>query len=188
MDYNSLSDDQLIEYLSLGNVMAYTEVYNRYFDVLYMHTRHKLTEPDDAKDVIQEAFTQLWNKRDGLMAINNLKAYLYVSVRNGILNTIARKKHEQKYKKTLPPFISNVHAITDHRIREKQLISLIDEQIAQLPEKMRILFEMSRKQTLSHKEIGIQMNISELTVKKQVANAVKILRKKLGESFVLIVL
>lgn len=187
LDYNSLPDDQLIKHLSGGDTMAYTVIYNRYFEVLYIHTRHKLAEPDDAKDIIQEVFTHLWNKREGLTTIINLKAYLYTSVRNRILNAIAHKKYEQRYIDSLPVFINNGHSVTDHLVREKQLVSLIDEQIARLPEKMRILFEMSRKQKLSHKEIGAQLNISELTVKKQVANAVKILRKKLGVSLLLVV-
>nr|WP_199079735.1 RNA polymerase sigma-70 factor [Pedobacter sp. ASV19] len=187
LDYDSLPDDRLTKLLSQGDPLAYTMVYNRYFEILYVHTRHKLTEPDDAKDIIQEVFTQLWNKRYSLETITNLKAYLYASVRNGVLNAIAHKKYEQKYIDSLPAFLNNAYSVTDHLVREKQLISLIDEQIALLPEKMRILFEMSRKQKLSHKEIGAQMNISELTVKKQVANAVKILRKKLGMSFLLVI-
>jgi len=185
LDYNSLPDDRLTELLSQGDTLAYTAVYNRYFEVLYGHARHKLTEPDDAKDIIQEVFTHLWNKRDNLGLMTNLKAYLYASVRNRILNAIAHKRYEHLYRDSLPAFLNNGYSVTDHLVRERQLTALIDEQIALLPEKMRILFELSRKQRLSHKEIGHQQNISELTVKKQVANAVKILRKKLGNSFLL---
>jgi len=187
LDYNTLPDNQLIKLLSQGDTAAYTIVYNRYFEVLYIHARHKLAEPDDAKDIIQEVFTHLWNKRCSLEVITNLKAYLYTSVRNRILNAIAHKKYAQKYIDSLPGFLNNGYSVTDHLIRERQLVNLIDEQIALLPEKMRILFEMSRKQKLSHKEIVAQLNISELTVKKQVANAVKILRKKLAMSLFLIV-
>ncbi|MNL67317.1 RNA polymerase sigma factor [compost metagenome] len=60
------------------------------------------------------------------------------------------------------------------------MTAMIEKEIAALPQKMREVFELSRKQNLSHKEIAEQLGISEQTVSKQVTNALKILKTKLG--------
>ena len=81
---------------------------------------------------------------------------------------------------TYKGFLESNYSVTDHRIREKQLTELINKGIADLPDKMREIFELSRKNSLSHKQIAAQLNLSEQTVKKQVNNALRILRTKLG--------
>jgi len=62
------------------------------------------------------------------------------------------------------------------------LADLIEKEIQALPSKMRQIFELSRKQYLSYKEIAEQLEISEHTVKSQVSNALRILKLKLGVS------
>ncbi|MNY46224.1 RNA polymerase sigma factor [compost metagenome] len=69
--------------------------------------------------------------------------------------------------------------ITDNQLREKELIAVIEKEVSLLPTKMREMFEMSRNEGLSHKEIAEKLGVSDLTVKKQVSNAVKILKGKL---------
>ncbi len=59
-------------------------------------------------------------------------------------------------------------------------MAIIEKEIGALPPKMREVFELSRKENLSHKEIAEKLNLSEKTVKKQVNNSLKILRSKLG--------
>ena len=71
-------------------------------------------------------------------------------------------------------------ADTDHLIREKQLKAYIEKEIQALPPKMRAIFEMSRKEHLSYKEIAAITNTSENNVSTQVNNALRILRAKLG--------
>ena len=97
-----------------------------------------------------------------------------------ILDLIAHQQVESKYMSSLQDFMTQGVCITDHSIREKQLAALIEKGISDLPPKMKEVFELSRKHKLSHKEIAEKLNLSEQTVKKQVNNALKILRVKLG--------
>jgi RNA polymerase sigma-70 factor (family 1) len=180
MEYSTLSDADLIILLKSDDAMAYTVIYNRYFDSLYLHACNKLKDKEEAQDVIHELFTHLWNKRNELLIKSNLSSYLYISVRNRILDLISHQQVESKYVNSLQNFINEGHCITDHLIREKQLANLIEKGISNLPTKMREVFELSRKEKLSHKEIAAQLNLSEQTVKKQINNALKILRIKLG--------
>lgn len=178
--YSSYSDAELTLLLGTGDKEAYAEIYNRYHTVLYLHACRKLQDREDARDVVQELFTRLWFKRGDLQATTNLPAYLYVSVRNRIFDLLARKKTASEYLTSLQSFIDQGDYLPDRLVREKELGRLIEGEIASLPPKMRRIFELSRKEHLTHRQIAGQLNLSEQTVKKQVANALKILRIKLG--------
>jgi len=104
---------------------------------------------------------------------------LYSAVRNRIFNIIWHKKFENRYVASLQRIIDAGVMMTDEVVREKELAALIEREIEQLPEKMREVFRLSRKEHLSYKEIAEELKIGESTVKKQVSNALKILRLKL---------
>lgn len=183
----AFSDHELSELLKKGDANAYTLIYNRYFGQLYLHALKRLQDEDEARDVIHELFATLWSKRETLVVRTSLSAYLYTAIRNRIMDVIAHQQVENRYVVSLQRFIGEGYCVTDHKIRERQLADLIEKSIAQLPPKMREVFELSRKHALSHKEIAQQLNLSEQTVRKQVNNALKILRARLGTMLFLII-
>lgn len=179
-DYNNFTDQELIILLKNGNHSAYTEIYHRYKQLLYTHAYQRLRNEQEVDDIIHELFTALWIKRETLVFKTNLAGYLYTAVRNRILDYIAHQKVQSNYISSFATFIKQSENITDFLLREKQLKVLIDKEIAALPTKMREVFELSRKENLSHEEISIRLGITKKTVKSQVNNALKILRTKLS--------
>ncbi|TCD03945.1 RNA polymerase sigma factor [Pedobacter psychroterrae] len=179
-DYGFLTDAELVDLLESGDRSAFSEIYNRYKFVLHNHAWNKVRNKEEAQDTIQEVFTMLWLKRESISIGNNLPGYLYSCVRNHILNVIVRKDVQNKYISSIQQFSESAPVVTDHRVRESMLKALIDKEIAGLPPRMREVFELSRNQHLSHKEIAAIMGTTEQTVKKQVTKALKILRTKLG--------
>ena len=101
-------------------------------------------------------------------------------MRNKIYNLLSHKQVESEYIVSLQHFLNKEYAVTDFLIREKQLQEIIDKEMAALPPRMRQVFELSRKQYLSHKEIAEELNIAESTVTDQVKKALKILKPKIG--------
>jgi len=180
MPLNAVSDHDLISLFQKGNEDAYIEIYNRYKWLLHAHAYKKLGDRDAANDVVQDLFTSLWLKRHDVFITTTLSAYLYTAVRNRVLNIIEHRTIESKHIDSLLEYANRYVAATDHLVREKQLIEIIEKEIAGLPPKMREVFELSRKSHLTHREIAEQLDISEETVKKQVKNALKILRIRLG--------
>ncbi len=178
--YNSLSDMELLDLVKSDNEVAFAEIYDRYFGVLYLHAYHRLRDKDEAKDLVQELFVYLWSKRALLEPKTNFSNYLYTWVRNRVLNAIAHKHVEEKYRSALATQVDVAEAFTDHRVRERQLAAIIEREIHALPPKMREVFELSRKYNLSYKEIGDKLNLTEQSVRSHVKNALKILRIKLG--------
>lgn len=179
--YKGLPDKELYQLLQAGDHAAFTAIYDRYFPLLYQHAYKKLEDKDQAKDVVQEVFTTLWFKHELNLQIKDLAAYLYTATRNKIFDLFAHEKVIGKYLDSLDNFYQTHYPVaTDHKIREKQLQEYIDKQIAQLPKKMRQIFELSRKEQLSYQEIAEQLDISENNVSKQVNNALRLIKTKLG--------
>lgn len=176
-----LRDRHLLSLVSRGDESAFSILFHRYNRQLYAHAYHKLRDAEEAKDVVQEVFINFWNiaQRQPLIA-ENLSSYLQTAVRNKILDTLAKKKSASTYLASLQDYIDQAEVRADHPIRERQMQDLIDTAILALPNRMRAVFELSRKQHLSHKEIAQQLNISDQTVTDQIKKALRILRVKLG--------
>lgn len=180
MVYADISDIDLVQLISHDDRTAYTELYRRYTMLLLNHAYTRVHCRDQAKDVVQEVFVNLWDKRKELIINKNVSAFLYKSVRNIILNQIAHQQVSDKYISSIEDFALKNEAMADHLIREKQYAQLIQEEIGKLTPKMREVFELSRTEYLSHKEIALRLNISEQTVSKHISNALRTLRNRLG--------
>lgn len=179
-DFSTLSDLELASLVMSGDEDAYAEIYKRYNVLLYLYAYKKLKDKEAAKDLVQEVFLSLWNKRKTYTLNTSVAGYLYRSVRNKAFDIFAHREIEQRYIDSLSDYLDREHSLTDHLIREKEIQAIVDREIALLPAKMRQVFELSRKQYLSHKEIAAELNISEDAVSKQIKRALKILKGRLG--------
>lgn len=179
--YQSLSENELIQLLKESDHAAYTEIYDRYFYLLYHHAYKKILDGEQAKDIVQDLFANLWLKRSFDLPGTNLAGYLFTAVRNKIFDLFARQKVAARYLQSLGDYIASHPSIsTDHRVRENELNAYIEKQIEALPPKMKLIFELSRKENLTHKEIAEKLDTNTNNVSKQLNTALKVLKTKLG--------
>jgi len=174
-----LANEELISQLRDGDREAFAEIYQRYWTVMYMHALKMLKSEDDARDVVQEIFTSLWLKSKSINPDVNLAGYLFISTKNKVLDLIAQKKVRLDYLGSLTAFAEAYSNQTLACIEEKELMEALQKEIEQLPAKMKQIFEMRVNRHLTYKEIADELNISDKTVKKQISNAIKIIRPKL---------
>lgn len=177
-NYKTLTDSDLCSLLNEGDKKAYTEIYIRYFQLMYIHALDRVRSKDDAKDLIQTLFGYIWQYHLTTKP-TNLQAYLYTSTKHAVLNFISRQKMGAAYLDSLHPYLKAGECLTDHKVRESMLSDIINAEIERLPSKMRKVFLLSRKQFLSYRDIAMQLGISEETVRTQVKNALRILKVRL---------
>lgn len=187
-NYSGQTNQELMDLVRQHDERAFTEIYNRYKGVLFLHAYRMLENTEEAKDIIQDLFAALWSRRTEILLTGSLSSYLYAAVKNRILDQMAREKNRDRYVDSLAGFMEEGEYITDHQLRENELSRLIEKEVALLPPKMRQVFELSRHHHLSHKEIAAEMNLSDKTVKKQISNALIILRKKIDVAFTLLIM
>lgn len=178
--YNSLKDSELLGLLRSGNEKAFAEIYERYWGLMFHHVLKMTGDKDETKDLVQELFTNLWLNAEQIESGTNIAAYLYVSARNKVLNLIRHDKVKNNYLSSLSNFANHHQNSILEQLSAKDLSIAIDREIQNLPCKMREIFELSRKKFRTHKEIAEELQISDKTVKKQINNAIKILRLRLN--------
>ena len=177
-NYRSLTDNELFGLIQSGDKYAFEEIYERFNGLLYIYACKLVSDREDARDIVQEIFVYLWSNPN-IKNKSQLSAYLYTAVRYKVFDWLDKNKSKSNYLLSLENFIEQGNCITDDYIREREFASIIEKEVSLLPPKMRQIFEMSRQQHLSQKEIAELLHLSDKTVKKQMSNALKVLRLKL---------
>lgn len=184
----SFSDAALLPLIAAGDHSAFAVLYERHWTLLYSHCLRMLKDEEEAKDVVQELFISFWAKAAELDVHTNVPGYLYTAARHRVLNVLRKRQNGDDLINRFALFAEQHSGNVLDQITEKELSLEIDREIQQLPPKMREVFEFSRREHLTHRQIGDKLGISDQTVKKQVANAIKILRLKLASPIVLAII
>lgn len=171
-------DKNLLQLLRDDSKFAFDQIYSRYWEALFLYVVKVVSDSDDAKDIVQEVFVSLWNRRFELGEIRSLKAYLFTSARYQGLSFINNKFTKQKYLNSLATVFSEESDLLNEQLDAGELNRLIDVEISNLPSKMREVFILSRRDNLSYKQISEKLDISDKTVKKQINNVLKQFRLK----------
>jgi len=173
-----MSDNDLLTLFKKGDHTAFKLIYERYWQLLYISACKILKDEDEAKDIVQEVFVSFLNKGGDMEISVAVSSYLYSAVRYKVFDFISRKKVRQNHLDSLEDYMSAGDFSTDRALIEKEINAEMEKEIQNLPQKMKEVFELSRKAELSHREIADALNISDKTVKKQISNALKLLKPK----------
>ncbi len=173
------TEAELVALLKRGDEGAFTAIYHQHWAVVYNQVYRVLRDAEESRDVIQEVFGNLWNGRERLADHTNIGAFLYVQARNCVFNIIAKQRVRSDYIASIGHYMEQADAGAVDLLEEQELLARVEQAIAQLPPRMREIFELSRKEDLSHREIAEKLGLSEQTVKKQVQNALKIIKPRL---------
>ncbi|MBB5440067.1 RNA polymerase sigma-70 factor (ECF subfamily) [Pedobacter sp. AK017] len=182
--YSTYTDLELTALLKAKDRAAFEETFIRYEPLLLNFTYKKINNRDEAKDILQDIFVQLWNNLDGLN-ISSLSSYLYTAALNKIRDRYKHQVIHDEHIGKLQQLIDGAAAGADYLIREKDITLLIEKEIAALPEKMREVFLLRKNAFLSNKEIAEKLGIAEQTVETHMKRALKTLKNRLGPAVVL---
>lgn len=172
---------ELIIALKRGNEKAFNTIYKHYWRQVYNFCRLYLTNTEEAEEVVQDVFVRLWQSRDLLREEENFKGLLFIISRNLVFNQSRKSFNQDFYTLSMLEALENMPEETAYGIEEeleaKDLSAYIDLLIAELPPQRQRIFNLSRKEQKSYKEIADLMHLSEKTVEHQVSEALKFLRK-----------
>lgn len=172
--------------LQINNQREFQEIYHQYFNGLANYAYAVLKDRDAAKDVVQDVFLDVWNKRETLSIKTSLEAYLVRAVKFKSIDFIRKDKTKQQYVANMTPYsvplTEENEEDDEQKLNRKKQLSYA---IAQLPTKCRQVFLLSRLSGYTYKEIAEEMNISPKTVENQISRALKLLRQKLSDLMVL---
>ncbi|TDQ06202.1 RNA polymerase sigma-70 factor [Pedobacter metabolipauper] len=161
---------------------AFDEIYRRHWKTLYQSAFNILKDKEPCLDIVQEVFVLLWKNHGNLTEVLSFKAYLLAAVKYRIANYIRHKKVRQDFFDEVQRF-KPAPAFLDTTLEVKELKAAIYTFTQNLPERSRMIFQMSRNEHMTNKQIAEELGISEKTVENQITIALRKLRGQLGNNF-----
>lgn len=169
--------------------MDFSELYLTYYSKLVRFAKEFVILEEDAENITQDVFTDLWAKRDSMDRIENMNAYLFRLIKNRCLDHLKHKMFEQKYIEFVQTSfeiemslkLQSLDRFDVSDISEgNETEILVRNAINSLPRKCRDIFLLSRVEGLKYREISERLGISVNTVECQMGIALKKLRVKLN--------
>ncbi|WP_276166399.1 RNA polymerase sigma factor [Zobellia alginiliquefaciens] len=177
--FRRLSDLELFKLIQERDKGALETIFNRHYDGLCRFGLSYTNEQNSVEEVVSDVFLQLWNNETRIQEIRNPKPYLYVVVKNKLLQAISKSNLKQSFDQGFEAEYTTSPSIEQQIINqeEKEIFSQkIEEILCQIPKKSRQIFEMSRLDELKYREISEILGISVKTVESHMAHALKIIR------------
>lgn len=174
--YHNYTDQELIEKIKQGHDTAFNEIHRRYFKTLFISACNVLNDNEACLDIIQDVFIWFWEHRDQHNIVN-IRGYLLMAVKYQVSNYIRKGKVRENYR------LNQIEEFTinEESLELRELQNIIENFTKNLPERSRLIFQMSREQNLSNKEIALQLGITEKTVSGLLSRALKKLKGDLGK-------
>jgi RNA polymerase sigma-70 factor (family 1) len=166
--------------MSRDDQEAFTKLYRRYWEDLFVTAVKVLRGKEEASDVVQDVFLSLWNRRHELNIQCSLVAYLQTSVRYKAIHFIEKNITRRDYLSLFTDVAVNyLPPSGEINLQLKEVQLAINITVASMPPKMQEVYRLSRQEYLSHKEIAEKLGISVGTVKKHIQHALQLIKLKL---------
>jgi RNA polymerase sigma-70 factor (ECF subfamily) len=180
------NEDQIVKSLSKGNLLAFNTLFKAYSGHLYRFAYGYLKSEAESEELVQEVFTIIWEKREGLKSELSFKSYLFTIAFNIIRKHFRMKVYYNEYLKS--GITSDLDLRTSEKITYDSLHKYLTELVNQLPPRRREIFIKSRFEGFSIKEIAEELEISHKTVENQLTDALKFIRTNLNRESLSVIL
>ena len=181
------TDILLFSQFKEGNERAFAQYFKYYYPALIAFCKQFIYDEDKAKGIAQEAFVNLWVKRDAVEKATGIKSFLYTAAKSKCLNVLKHEKVVRNYQnKTLAEKERNLNLEVLHAL-DFDSLSLIELQetityfISQLPEQTQLIYRMKRIEHKKNIEIAEALSISVKTVEAHMTRALAFLRESLSD-------
>lgn len=168
-----------------GDLDIFQGFYKTNYKRLFNYASLFINQSDEAEDIVQDAFINLWNNRSSINLEQSIGGLLYRAIRNQCLNKIKHDKVKEKFIEFAKHYESiDLVYRQDFDLEETDsdsfyVFSQIAKAIDELPQKRKEVYKLSKIEGQSHSEIAQQLDISTKGVERHITLANKTLRAKL---------
>jgi RNA polymerase sigma-70 factor (family 1) len=167
-----------IKELKDGDQLYFRQVFDQYHQKLYFFILCKIKSDYIAEEVVQMAFTKLWQSRQTLQEEFTLSTQLFRIATTILIDYL--RKYNNKDAVTIRLDVLDIEKgidSTNEKMRGAELQKRISEAVNDLPPVRKQVFEMSREQGMSHREIAETLSVSSKTVETHIYKALKQIKK-----------
>jgi len=170
-NYSGFSDEELVKAILKNDQNAFKNFYYKYYNALIRFAWFRVHSMETSQDLVQETFFRVWIKRSSLDPQKSIKAYLYKTLTNLIINHL-------KLSSSMTTSLESIRH--EDRINDEHVIELkldLENALNKLPEKLKTVYLLSRLDGYKYAEIAEICNISIKAVEKRISKAFTLLRK-----------
>jgi len=169
-----------------GEELFFRELYKEYYHKAVFYANQYLNNYEVSREIVQEVFLNLWERRKALDFDRNIGAYIIKATKNKCLNELRNniRKFQNVDSEKQVSLILNQRALMDSSssmIENKELSMLIKDTLATMPKKIREVFLMNRDMDLTYPQIAVKQGVSVKTVEYRISKALALLRIKLSD-------
>jgi RNA polymerase sigma-70 factor (family 1) len=176
----------IIIMLKDGDKPAFDKLFHMFHSRIFHFCRHYHLAKEEAEEIVQEVFLKVWLNRAAIDVDQNMQSFIYTIAKNLIFNGFKRKIYQKAAYDYHISQQGNFNMEQD--IICSDLSRMIENAINELPQKRRMIFNLSRKEGLSNKEIAERLDISLKTVESQMRLSLQFLRQVLKSNANLLLL
>lgn len=179
METRDNEDNMLMEQVRQGNVKAFETLYRRYWSPLYAQAYKRLKSKESTEELVQDFFTDLWAKRQGIDIHTSVSNYFRTAVKYQVFHHLQREVVRSRYLRYMSDQPDIGHHSTDELVALHELESAVEQRVATLSPKSKLVYQLSREKYLTIPEIARQLDISEKTAENHLGRALKVLKSGL---------
>ena len=173
--------DIILKQLSHDDKTALEQLFKYFYPRLYNFSKAFLKLEEGIDDILQEVFLKIWQNRKNIKNTETFNSYIFTITRNLLLNELRSRLNEQKTKDKIFKRSVAEEFLLSEQIEYDEMKEKVDQTVATLPERQREVFQLSRKEGLSYKDIATKLGIAEKTVEYHISQAIGVLKKKMME-------
>ena len=173
----------------------FEEIYVSWFSRMKYFALEYVVSEEDAENIVQDVFTELWERKEILAYDVNLVALLFTSIKNRCIDLLRHRivvkeavnLIQEEYQATLRMKLASLELFDQSLLSEQDIERIITEVVDSLPEKCREIFIKSKIEGKKQKDIAAELNISLKTVENQMAIAYKKIKSELKDYLPLLI-
>ncbi len=164
----------------------FAELYEKYYSGMLLFTEGIVYDSDEAKDIVQDVFTDLWNKPEKVHIHSTIKTFLYTCAKNKAFNRLKKLNIIDRHQEQLAEaYLFSLENQTHSDEKQKQQIQDI---LNKMPDRMREVLDMHVIQELKYTDIAEKLGISINSVKTHIKRAYKRFREEINLMAILFLL
>ncbi|MFZ4261948.1 RNA polymerase sigma-70 factor [Sphingobacterium sp. HJSM2_6] len=167
--------DEISKIIQFQDESSFRLIFKHFYGALVSFATSVTANNELSEDLVSDLMLKVWIQPENLKNVQNLKTFLYVSVKNRCLNELERNKRHTNYLNNLQTYPLNSISPEDE-YQVKELSHNIQHAIQQLSPKTKMVYILLRDNDCSYAEVAEILSISPKTVDRHLQIALKKLR------------
>jgi len=181
MNEGQIQDNRLLQLIASGDEPAFKTLFEKHRGKLYAYLKGITKSPEVSEEIVMDIFLKIWIARKTVFEINHFDSFLFRIAHNKAIDFLRTLHRDKTLFNLVWEEIQLVSTQTaDAGLKEKESHAILQDAIARLSPKRRLVYKLSRENALSHDQIAAYLNLSKSTVNNHLVESLRFIKNYLN--------